>query len=86
VPAGQFGTGASRSRYGCRGRGGEDVGLSVRRGVEHHAVVVLGHLLDLQREVVDDPLHLRAPLAEVGGGGLQCGHASIVVVEVGLDA
>jgi hypothetical protein len=31
---------------------------------------VLGHLLDLDIEVTDDPLHLQAPLAEICGGSL----------------
>lgn len=58
----------------------------MRRGVKHHAVVLLGHLLDLQSEVVDDPLHLRAPHAEICCGGLQGGDACILLVVVVPDS
>jgi hypothetical protein len=58
----------------------------VRHGVEHHAVVVIGHLLDLQREVIHDPLHLWAPLAEICCSGFQGEDACAALVVVVLDA
>jgi hypothetical protein len=37
-------------------------------------------------EVVDDPLRLRGPLAEICGGGLQGGNTCITLVMVMLDS
>jgi hypothetical protein len=51
----------------------------VKRIVEHHAVVVFGDLLDLEGEVVNDPLQLRAPGTKVGGGDLQSGDAAVLL-------
>jgi hypothetical protein len=51
----------------------------VKRIVKHHAVIVFGDLLDLEGEVFDDPLEHRAPGTEVGGGGLQCGDAAVLL-------
>jgi hypothetical protein len=47
---------------------------------------VIGHLLDLQREVIHDPLHLWAPLAEICCSGFQGEDACAALVVVVLDA
>ena len=78
VPVGRFGDASKRIR-GRRSRRSHDAGL-VRRCVEHAAVVVPGHLLNLGTEVVDDPLELGTPRVHVSSNRLQGGDAGVAFV------
>jgi hypothetical protein len=50
--------------------------------VSDGSIPMAAHLIDLRLQVVDDGIDLRAPGAEIGGGGLQRGHS---LVALGVD-